>query len=139
MHSNSNNNPPYRQQFPVNLGVGANSYLSASLGGVSPSDGFPSFQNEQQSPFGNADFSASQRRQQRQQEIISDMEKAAKNGDHEMLAKIVEEGMMSPDVTEASSARHITNDGATEGGISSSQQSKLITRKDLNRALILVV
>lgn len=67
------------------------------------------------------------------------MEKASKNGDNEMLAKIVEEGMMSPDVTEASSARHNTNDGATDNGISSSQQSKLITRKDLNRALILAV
>ncbi len=63
------------------------------------------------------------------------MEKAARNGDNELLSKIIEEGMMSPDNIESASRHH--SEG-TDGSVQSSQ-SKLISRKDLNRALILAV
>jgi hypothetical protein len=59
------------------------------------------------------------------------MEKAAKNGDHEALSNIIDEGSLAPDLGESGR-------GSEEGGGSVVLQ-KLITRKDLNRALLIAV
>lgn len=58
------------------------------------------------------------------------MEKAARNGDHEALSNIIDEG--SAEINDSSR----TNE---DGGSGSVMQQKLISRKDLNRALLLAV
>ena len=75
------------------LGGGSLSpYLSSSLGGTSPSDigGFGASSGE--SAFATT-ITATQRRQQKQMEIIAEMEKAARNGDPDALQNIIEEGV----------------------------------------------
>lgn len=58
------------------------------------------------------------------------MEKAARNGDHEALSNIIDEG----------SAAEVNDSSRTnEDGSGSVMQQKLISRKDLNRALLLAV
>ena len=58
------------------------------------------------------------------------MEKAARNGDHEALSNIIDEG--SAEVNDTSSR-------SNDDGNGSVIQQKLINRKDLNRALLLAV
>jgi hypothetical protein len=65
------------------------------------------------------------------------MEKAAKNGDHEALSNIIDEGSMQPEVGDTATRG---GSGATsDEGSGSVASQKLISRKDLNRALLLAV
>jgi hypothetical protein len=66
------------------------------------------------------------------------MEKAAKNGDHEALSNIIDEGSMQPEVGDTATRGGGGGTTSDEGSGSVASQ-KLISRKDLNRALLLAV
>jgi hypothetical protein len=65
------------------------------------------------------------------------MEKAAKNGDHEALSNIIDEGSMQPEVGDT--ATRGGGGTTSDEGSGSVASQKLISRKDLNRALLLAV